>query len=546
MGAGGKQRGDIAGQTRDIAGLIRTGCRAGQGASDVFAAGGGVTGPFGGTEAFGVAAAAEPVLDLSRHWHEECGVFGVWGCDNAAQLTYYALYALQHRGQESAGIATVDGTEMFHHRGLGLVAEVFAPEDLNRLAGTGGVGHVRYSTTGANKLANAQPMVLFDVYGGPLALAHNGNLVNAMLLRRELEERGSIFQSTSDTEVVAHLIARHRGGSLTDAIVDSLRRVQGAYAFVFLTPGRLVEARDPQGLRPMALGRFGDGWVVASETCAFDTIGAEFVRDIQPGELLVIDGAGVRDMRFARAARKALCTFEYIYFARPDSDIDGRNVHVVRKAMGKRLAKEAPVEADVVIGVPDSSISAAVGYAEATGIPYEMGLIKNKYIGRTFIQPSQVLRERGVRLKLNPVRKVVEGRRVVMVDDSIVRGTTSRRIVQMLRDAGAVEVHVRISSPPVRFPCYYGIDTSAREELLAARLSVEEMTEAIGADSLAFLSEAGMLEALGAGPEAAGPGAPAGRHEFCNACFHGEYPTRLYDDLGKGMMEMAGHRGGGS
>ncbi|ATY86354.1 amidophosphoribosyltransferase [Kyrpidia spormannii] len=486
---------------------------------------------------------AWPDAGSGRHWHEECGVFGAWGCDHAAQLTYYALYALQHRGQESAGIATVDGGEMFHHRGLGLVAEVFGPEDLERLAGKAAVGHVRYSTTGANKLVNAQPMV-FDVHGGPLALGHNGNLVNAGVLRRELEDQGSIFQSTSDTEVVAHLIARHRGGSLVDAIVDSLRTVQGAYAFVFLTPDGLVAARDPQGLRPMALGRFGSGWVVASETCAFDTIGAEFVRDIEPGELLVINGGGVQPVRFAEAARKALCTFEYIYFARPDSDIDGRNVHLVRKAMGKRLAEEAPTEADVVIGVPDSSISAAVGYAEAAGIPYEMGLIKNKYIGRTFIQPSQALRERGVRLKLNPVRKVVEGKRVVMVDDSIVRGTTSRRIVQMLRDAGAREVHVRISSPPVRFPCYYGIDTSAREELLAARLSVEEMTRAIGADSLAFLSEDGMLQALGAGPEAEGRGQGGPGDTFCNACFHGWYPTRLYDDLGKHVMEMAAHRGG--
>ncbi|MBX6394367.1 MAG: amidophosphoribosyltransferase [Alicyclobacillaceae bacterium] len=480
-------------------------------------------------------------VDLERrHWHEECGVFGVWGCESASQLTYYALYALQHRGQESAGIATVDNGQMYHHRGLGLVAEVFAPEDLARLTGRAAVGHVRYSTTGANKLANAQPMV-FDVHGGPLALAHNGNLVNAGPLRRELEEQGSIFQSTNDTEVVAHLIARRRAPTLIEAICDSLQIVQGAYAFVFLTAGQLVAARDPQGLRPMALGRLGEGWVVASETCAFDTIGARFVRDIEPGELLVIGDGGVRSIRFARAARKALCTFEYIYFARPDSDIDGRNVHVVRKALGKRLAEEAPAEADVVIGVPDSSISAAIGYAEATGIPYEIGLIKNKYIGRTFIQPSQALRERGVQLKLSAVRKVVEGKRVVMVDDSIVRGTTSRRIVQLLRDAGAREVHVRISSPPVRFPCYYGIDTSAREELMAARLTVDEMREAIGADSLIFLSERGMLEAIGAGPEAL-----TGRHEFCNACFHGEYPTELYEDLGKDAMETVAQRGGRS
>jgi len=464
-------------------------------------------------------------------WREACGVFGVWNHPDAARVTNYALYALQHRGQESAGIAVVDGPHLRHRRGLGLVAEVFRPEDILALPGHAAVGHVRYSTTGANSLANAQPLV-FAFRQGNLALAHNGNLINAARLREELEGQGSIFQTTSDTEVIAHLIARAGYADFIASVRESMGAVEGGYAMVLLTNDRLIALRDPNGLRPMALGTLGDAWVVASETCAFDTIGASFVRDIEPGEMLVIDAHGVRSERFAPVRRKALCTFEYIYFARPDSDIDGINVHAVRKQLGRVLARACPVAADVVTGVPDSSISAAIGYAEEAGIPYEIALVKNKYIGRTFIQPSQELREQGVNLKLNAVRKVVEGRRVVIVDDSLVRGTTSARLVSLVRAAGATEVHMRISSPPVTHPCFYGIDTSDRTKLIAARQSVEEIRRAIGADSLAYLTEAEMLGAFGI--------TAMEHHPFCNACFTGRYPTRLYEDMQKDIMEKAG------
>lgn len=465
---------------------------------------------------------------MANKWHEECGVFGIYGHEKAAELTYYALYALQHRGQESAGIATTDGAKMYHHKELGLVADVFDPDTLQSLKGFAAIGHVRYSTTGRPTVQNAQPLT-FGFLRGNMALAHNGNLINAHQMHAFLEQRGSIFQTTSDTEVVAHLIARSGFPTLEENIRSAISMVKGSFAFVILTDEKLVALRDPLGLRPMALGRLGDAYVVASETCAFDTIGARFLRDIEPGEMIVIDKGGLHAERYAAPNRKALCTFEYIYFARPDSDIDGFNVHTVRKQFGRLLAREHPAEADVVIGVPDSSISAAIGYAEETGIPYEIGLIKNRYIGRTFIQPSQELRSRGVKLKLSAVRGVVEGKRVVMIDDSIVRGTTSGRIVQMLREAGATEVHVRISSPPVTHPCFYGIDTSAREELIAAHKSVEEIREYIGADSLAYLSEASMLKAFGV--------SDLSRHSYCNACFTGQYPTEIYEGLDKFALE---------
>ncbi|MFC4766914.1 amidophosphoribosyltransferase [Effusibacillus consociatus] len=465
---------------------------------------------------------------MSDKWHEECGVFGIFGHDKAAELTYYGLYALQHRGQESAGIATVEGRKMHHHKGMGLVSEVFNEDVLETLKGNAAIGHVRYSTTGDSSVANAQPLT-FGFQRGNMALAHNGNLTNAYQIHGRLERQGSIFQTTSDTEVVAHLIAKSGLPTLEENVKESLSVVKGAYAFLILSDDKLLAMRDPHGLRPMALGQFEGAYVVASETCAFDTIGAEYIRDVEPGEMLIIDKDGLRSERFATASRKALCTFEYIYFARPDSDIDGFNVHSVRKKMGKLLAKEHPVEADVVIGVPESSISAAIGYAEETGIPYEIGLIKNKYIGRTFIQPSQELRERGVKLKLSAVRKIVEGKRVVLIDDSIVRGTTSRRIVEMLRDAGATEVHLRISSPPVTHGCYYGIDTSAREELIAATKSVGEIREYIGADTLSYLSEEAMLRAFGV--------EDFSNHKYCNACFTGQYPTEIYEDLEKHMLE---------
>ncbi|HEU4964418.1 MAG TPA: amidophosphoribosyltransferase [Bacilli bacterium] len=462
-------------------------------------------------------------------WHEECGVFGIFGHENAAELTYYALIALQHRGQESAGIATVDGLKLYSQKGMGLVADAIPSEALPRLGkGHAAIGHVRYSTTGVSQLINAQPLV-FNFMRGNMALAHNGNLINAHQLHAHLERQGAIFQSTSDTEVVAHLIARAGYMDMQDNIKEAMSIVKGAYAFTVLTDDKLYALRDANGLRPMVLGKIGDAYCVASESCAFDTIGAELVRDIEPGEMVIISKDGVESIPFANNARKALCTFEYIYFARPDSDIDGFNVHAIRKEFGRRLAREHGVEADVVIGVPDSSISSAIGYAEESGIPYEIGLIKNRYIGRTFIQPSQELRARGVKMKLSAIRKIVEGKRVVMIDDSIVRGTTSGRIVQMLRDAGATEVHVRIASPPVTHSCFYGIDTSARDELIAAKRSVDEINEHIGSDTLAYLSEAEMMKAFG--------WSGAGEHGHCNACFTGKYPTEIYEDFSKSIMD---------
>jgi amidophosphoribosyltransferase len=461
-------------------------------------------------------------------WHEECGVFGVWNHPSAAAITHCALYALQHRGQESAGIAVVDGAHMRHRRGMGLVSEVFSAEDIDALPGHAAAGHVRYSTTGSSTLANAQPQI-FAFRQGNLAIAHNGNIINAEQLHAELEHQGSIFQSTSDTEIIAHLIARATDDDFIERVRSSMSVVQGAYAMVLLTNERLIAVRDPNGLRPMALGQLDGAFVVASETCAFDTIGATFVRDIEPGELLVIDDAGLRSERFASAPRKALCTFEYIYFARPDSDIDGINVHTLRKQLGRVLARSCPAEADLVIGVPDSSISAAMGYAEESGIPYEIGLIKNRYVGRTFIQPSQQQRQRGVSLKFNPVRKVVEGKRVVVVDDSIVRGTTSAHLVSLVRGAGASAVHMRISSPPVTHPCFYGIDTSDRTKLIASHLSLPEIQRLIGADSLGYLTEEQLLSAFGV--------TDMRQHSFCNACFTGRYPTQLYASMEKDILE---------
>jgi amidophosphoribosyltransferase len=453
---------------------------------------------------------------------EECGVFGVFGHPDAAMLCYYGLHALQHRGQESAGICASDGNEFHVHRGMGLVKEVFNHDHLNRLTGANAIGHVRYSTSGESTLANAQPLV-FKYRDGDLALATNGNLVNAMQIRRKLEREGSIFQTSSDTEVIAHLIARSRKASVVDSLKEALQQVEGAYAFLILTRDKLIAALDPHGLRPFVLGKLGDAYIFASETCAFDAVGAEFIRDIEPGELLVLDENGLALDRFSPAKRKATCAMEYIYFARPDSDIDGVNIHAVRKRMGRELAKESFVDADVVTGVPDSSISAAIGYAEQTGIPYELGLIKNRYTGRTFIQPNQQLREQGVKMKLSAVRKVVDGKRVVMIDDSIVRGTTSLRIVNLLKEAGAKEVHVRISSPPFMNPCFYGIDTPSRNELIAAQKSVEEIRRQINADSLYFLSKEGLLRAIGKDSAEFNQG-------MCLACFDNHYPTPLYGD----------------
>ncbi|MCE4049934.1 MULTISPECIES: amidophosphoribosyltransferase [Bacillaceae] len=455
-----------------------------------------------------------------RGLNEECGVFGVWGHNDAAQLAYYGLHSLQHRGQEGTGIVTTDGKQLKGIKGEGLVAEVFTQDAMKELTGKAAIGHVRYATAGGGGYENVQPL-LFHFQSGSMALAHNGNLVNANALKSQLEAQGSIFQTSSDTEVLAHLIRRGGFSAFNERVKNALTMIKGAYAFLILTETELMVALDPNGMRPLSLGKLGDAYVVASETCAFDVVGAEFIRDVLPGELLIIDDNGFRSEMFSVASNIAMCTMEYVYFSRPDSNINGINVHTARKNLGKRLAFEAPIEADVVTGVPDSSISAAIGYAEETGIPYELGLIKNRYVGRTFIQPSQSLREQGVKMKLSAVRGVVEGKRVIMVDDSIVRGTTSRRIVSMLREAGATEVHVLISSPPIKNPCFYGIDTSTKEELIASRYSVDELREIIGADSLIFLSTEGMVEAIGRNEEGENRGS-------CLACFTGKYPTEIY------------------
>ncbi|RPF50027.1 amidophosphoribosyltransferase [Aquisalibacillus elongatus] len=453
--------------------------------------------------------------------NEECGIFGVFGHTQAGHMTYYGLHALQHRGQEGAGVVVSDGEELKQSKGEGLVTDVLDEEQLSRLVGHSAIGHVRYSTAGGKTYENIQPLY-FRSSTGSLALAHNGNLVNASKLRQELEETGSIFQTTSDTEVIAHLIKRQGKKPIIDRVKHALNELEGAFAMVMLDEHQLIAALDPRGMRPLSLGKVGDAYALASETCAFDVVGAEYLREVKPGELLVINEEGVHVDRFQQPKDRSICTMEYVYFARPDSNVDGDNIHSVRKRLGKTLASVAPVEADVVTGVPDSSISAAIGYAEASNIPYELGLIKNRYVGRTFIQPSQELRERGVQMKLSAVRKIVEGKRVVMVDDSIVRGTTSKRIVRMLKEAGAKEVHVRISSPPITHPCFYGIDTSTSGELIAANHTVEEIGEKIGADSISFLPIDSMIEAVDRQDQSPNCG-------HCLACFTGNYPTDLYD-----------------
>ncbi len=450
--------------------------------------------------------------------NEECGVFGIWGHEDAANITYYGLHSLQHRGQEGCGMVLTDGKNLTGAKGEGLVTEIFTPEKMQGLSGHAAIGHVRYATAGGGGYENVQPF-LFNSQSGGLALAHNGNLVNAAQLKDQLEAQGSIFQTTSDTEVLAHLIKRGGFADLKTRVKNALGMLKGAYAFLIMTETEMMVALDPHGLRPLSLGKIGDGVVVASETCALDIVGAQFIRDIEPGELVIINEEGIHSERFAHATQRSMCSMEYVYFSRPDSNVDGINVHTARKNLGKQLALESVIHADVVTGVPDSGVSVAIGYAEASGIPYEMGLIKNRYVGRTFIQPSQSLREQGVKMKLSPVRGVVEGKRVVMVDDSIVRGTTSKRIVTMLKEAGAKEVHVCISSPPIKNPCFYGIDTSTQDELIASKLSVEELRELIGADSLTFLSVEGMVKGIGR------PYADGGQ---CLACFTGQYPTEIY------------------
>jgi amidophosphoribosyltransferase len=453
---------------------------------------------------------------LSATWrddkfHDECGLFGIWNHPEAGNVTYLGLYALQHRGQESAGIAATDGASFHTEKAMGWVADVFSPERLRRLPGHRAIGHVRYSTAGASRLRNAQPITA-NTARGPIAIAHNGNLTNADVLRREMERDGAIFQSTSDTEVILHLLARAPAGSLAEQLPHALAQVTGAYSLLILTPDAMYAVRDPHGFRPLTLGRLAEAWVVASETCALDLIEARYEREVEPGEILMVSDAGLQSFRPFAAAERLQCVFEYVYFSRPDSVLWGRNVHTVRKALGRELAREHPVEADVVIPVPDSGTSAALGFAEQSGIRYEMGLIRNHYVGRTFHEPKQGIRHFGVKVKLNPMPEMLEGRRVVVVDDSIVRGTTSRKIVRMIRSAGAREVHMRISSPPIQWPCYYGIDTPTRKDLIAASHSVDEIRRYLGAESLGYLSLEGMLKATGSDPA-----------QFCHACFTGNY-----------------------
>jgi amidophosphoribosyltransferase len=451
-------------------------------------------------------------------YKDECGVFGIFGHPEAANLTYLGLYALQHRGQESAGIATADGSTIRLSRAMGHVADAFDERALESLPGYIAIGHTRYSTAGESRLQNAQP-ILIDCAHGQIAIAHNGNLVNARELRDRLVRDGSIFQTSSDTEVILHLSARSREAAVEDALVESISQVSGAFSLVLLTKDRLIAARDPHGFRPLALGRLGDAYIVCSETCALDLIGATYVRDVEPGELLVISEGGVRSLRPFPPAQLAHCVFEHVYFARPDSYVFGKSVNEVRTQLGRMLARESPVPADVVSPIPDSGVCAATGFAEESGLPMEMGLIRNHYVGRTFIQPQQAIRHFSVRIKLNPVRSVLEGRRVVLVDDSIVRGTTSRKIVRMVRAAGAKEVHLRISCPPTVSPCFYGVDTPSRSELIAANQTLDEIRDYIEADSLAYLSLDGLMRAVGSGSSS-----------YCSSCYTGVYPVAFPRD----------------
>lgn len=457
---------------------------------------------------------------------DECGVFGIYSTDEieAANITYYGLYALQHRGQESAGIVASDCDKLTVYKDMGLVSEVFDKEILQGLKGSSAIGHVRYSTTGSSNVTNAQPiMVKYKL--GSIAIAHNGNLVNAEVIRELLEDGGCVFQTSIDSEVVLNLIARGAKRGIERAVVDAIQAVKGSYAIVILTNDMLIGIRDPHGIRPLCIGKLNNSYILCSESCALDSVGAEFVRDVNPGEIVIVDKDGLRSINFAEKTKCETCSFEYIYFARPDSTIDGINVYNARVRAGKMLFKEHPVEADIVVGVPDSGIPAAVGFAEASGIPYGIGFIKNRYVGRTFISPSQSMREKAVTVKLNPLKVNVDGKRVVIVDDSIVRGTTSRKLVEALKKAGAKEVHFRVSSPSVKYPCYFGIDTPYRSELIGANLTPKEIGDEIGADSLGFLSMDGLLETLGK------------QKGFCIGCFSGIYPLSAPIETPKGHLE---------
>jgi amidophosphoribosyltransferase len=456
---------------------------------------------------------------------DECGVVAIYAHREAETLAYLGLHALQHRGQESAGIASSDGVNIRVHKAMGLVADIFTEEVLAKLQGRLAIGHTRYSTAGDSALMNAQP-IMARSHKGTIALAHNGNLVNALEIRTRLESEGSIFSTNSDTEVIVHLMAQSREHTLPEAIADALRQVEGAFSLVMVTPDRILAARDPRGFRPLAMGRIPasgperqDTIIFASETCAFDLIGAKYEREVQPGEMVVVGPEGVTSKFYAPAQPHSACIFEHVYFSRPDSLVFGRAVEVSREQLGRALAREAPADADIVVPVPDSGVSAAMGYAAESGIPFRFGLIRNHYVGRTFIEPQQHVRDFGVKLKLNPVRSVLQGKRVVLIDDSIVRGTTSRKIVRMIRQAGAGEVHMRISCPPTISPCFYGVDTPSKRQLIAANKTVEEIREYIGADSLAYLSVEGLKRACGEGEKTA----------YCTACYTGKYPTDWVD-----------------
>jgi|TARA_B100001964_G_scaffold237535_1_gene301237 amidophosphoribosyltransferase len=454
-------------------------------------------------------------MNMHDEFRDECGVFGILGHPDAANLTYLGLYALQHRGQESAGIASADGTRLHLSRAMGYVADAFDESTLLSLKGSSAIGHVRYSTAGDSRLVNAQP-ILIDCAHGEISLCHNGNLVNANELRDDLVQRGSIFQTNSDTEVILHLYARSQAPTAEDAIIESVSQVRGAFSIAMLTKDKVIVVRDPHGFRPLAIGTLDGATIVCSETCALDLIGATYVRDVEPGEVLVIDAAGTRSYKPFAEAPAAHCIFEHVYFARPDSSVFGQSVDEVRTDLGRRLARDAPVDADVVVPIPDSGVCAALGFAEESAVPLKMGLIRNHYVGRTFIHPQQAIRDFKVKVKLNPVKSILKGKRVVLVDDSIVRGTTSRKIVGMVRAAGAREVHMRISCPPTVSPCYYGIDTPRREELIGATHTVPEIQNYLGADSLSYLDWEGMLGAVG-----------ARRADYCTSCFTGEYPVEF-------------------
>jgi amidophosphoribosyltransferase len=467
--------------------------------------------------------------ELEENFKDHCGIFGIYCPDgklDVAKITYFGLYALQHRGQESSGIAVNDAGNIIYHKDNGLVNEVFNEVVLNHLKGYSAIGHVRYSTTGKSDRENAQPLVI-KYRKGHMALAHNGNLVNAHIIREKLEQEGAIFQTTIDSEVIASLISRNRikSENIEEAILKTMNEIKGAYSLLILTPNKLIAVRDPYGLRPLVMGKINNSICFASETCALDTIGAEYIRDVEPGEIISVSRNGIKSIKYENGT-KHLCVFEFIYFARADSYLEGISVYEIRKRLGKQLCKESYVDCDIVIGVPDSGTTAAIGFAEEAGIPFSEGFIKNRYIGRTFIKPEQTQREIAVKIKLNVLKSNVAGKRVVLIDDSIVRGTTSRKIIKMLRDAGASEVHLRISSPPVVFPCYYGIDTPDRKELIAANYSTEEIARILGADSLEYLSLNGLNEVF------------EGRiHQFCTACFSGEYVTEIPENFNKYILE---------